>query len=97
MKKGYVAFNRPSRSITRERGTIMEVFKEYLTAIGWAVTGAVSMAVALAILLRVFAWITPLNEWEEIRNGNLSVGIVVGSVIIAFAIVVAAVLAPVIR
>lgn len=75
----------------------MEVFKDYLIALGWALTGAVSMAVALAALLKVFSWITPINEWEEIQKGNLSVGIVVGAVIIAFAIVIAAMLAPIVK
>ncbi|MBI1748737.1 MAG: DUF350 domain-containing protein [Acidobacteria bacterium] len=75
----------------------MGVFTDYLIAGGWALTGAVSMAVSLALLLRVFSWITPIDEWEEIRKGNLSVGLVVGAVIISFAIVIAAALSPVLK
>ena len=32
------------------------VLVDYLTAIGWGVVGAVSLALGLGILLRVFDW-----------------------------------------
>jgi uncharacterized membrane protein YjfL (UPF0719 family) len=35
------------------------------------VVGAVSLAFGLGILLRVFDWLTPIDEWEEIRKGVL--------------------------
>ena len=44
------------------------MFEQYLFTFGWALTGAISMAVALGILVRVFSWITPINEWEEIKR-----------------------------
>jgi uncharacterized membrane protein YjfL (UPF0719 family) len=52
--------------------------------------GAVARAIALALLLRVFAWLTPMDEWAELRQGNVAVAIVVGAVIVAFALVIAA-------
>jgi uncharacterized membrane protein YjfL (UPF0719 family) len=48
------------------------------------------MAIALALLLRVFAWLTPVDEWAELRQGNVAVAIVVGAVVVAFALVIAA-------
>jgi uncharacterized membrane protein YjfL (UPF0719 family) len=68
----------------------MRILTDYLNVLGWAVVGAVAMAIALALLLRVFAWLTPLDEWAELRQGNVAVAIVVGSVIVAFALVIAA-------
>ena len=55
-----------------------------------AVVGALSMALALAILLKVFSKLTPMDEWEEIKKGNLAAALVVAAVVVAFALVVSA-------
>ena len=70
--------------------TLTEVFRDWLLTLGWAVVGALSMALALAILLKVFSKLTPMDEWEEIKKGNLAVAIIVAAVVVAFALVVAA-------
>ena len=72
----------------------MDLFYEYLRVFGWGITGAVTMAVALPILLKVFDWFTPVNEWEEVRNGNMSVAIIIAALIIGFAIVMGFTLSP---
>jgi uncharacterized membrane protein YjfL (UPF0719 family) len=64
------------------------VLVDYLTAIGWGVAGAVSLALGLGILLRVFDWLTPIDEWAEIRKGNISVAIIMGAVVLALGIAV---------
>lgn len=71
------------------------VWLDYLTAIGWGVVGAISMACGLAILLRVFDWLTPIDEWEEIRKGNISVAIILAAVILALGIAVGFAIMPV--
>jgi uncharacterized membrane protein YjfL (UPF0719 family) len=68
----------------------MRILSAYIEALGWAVVGAMAMAIALVLLLRVVTWLTPVDEWAELREGNVAVGIVVGAVVIAFALVVAA-------
>ena len=68
----------------------MRILSAYLVALGWAVVGAVVMAIALVLLLRVFTWLTPMDEWAELRQGNVAVAIVVGAVVVGFALVVAA-------
>lgn len=68
----------------------MPVLMDYLSALGWAIVGAVAMAIALVLLLKVFTWLTPVDEWAELRQGNVAVAIVIGAVVIAFALVVAA-------
>lgn len=68
----------------------MPVLVDYLSALGWAIVGAVAMAIALVLLLKVFTWLTPIDEWAELRQGNVAVAIVIGAVVIAFALVVAA-------
>jgi uncharacterized membrane protein YjfL (UPF0719 family) len=61
---------------------------QYFITFGWAITGAISMALALSILLKIFSWITPINEWQEIEKGNVCVAIVLASVIIGTALVI---------
>jgi uncharacterized membrane protein YjfL (UPF0719 family) len=67
---------------------------DYLKAFGWGVVGAITMAVSLWILLKVFTWLTPVDEWEELRKGNLGIAIVLAAVIVGFAIVVGSMVAP---
>jgi uncharacterized membrane protein YjfL (UPF0719 family) len=68
----------------------VHILSAYVVALGWAVVGAMAMAIALVVLLRVFTWLTPVDEWAELQRGNVAVAIVVGAVVIAFALVVAA-------
>jgi uncharacterized membrane protein YjfL (UPF0719 family) len=65
-----------------------------LLLFGYGIAGVIMMSVALGILIKVWDWITPINEWEELKKGNLAVAIVVASVIIAFAMVVSAAINP---
>jgi uncharacterized membrane protein YjfL (UPF0719 family) len=46
------------------------------------------MAVALSILVKIFSWITPIDEWAEIKKGNIAVAIIIAAVIIGTAIVI---------
>jgi uncharacterized membrane protein YjfL (UPF0719 family) len=66
-----------------------------LIAIGWGVVGAVSLAVGLGVLLRVFDWLTPIDEWEEVRKGNISVAVIMAAVILALGIAVGFAIMPV--
>lgn len=67
---------------------MLYILEQYLITFGWAVTGAISMAVALSILVKIFSWITPIDEWEEIKRGNIGVAIILTAVIIGTALVV---------
>lgn len=66
----------------------MGIFREYLITLGWALTGAISMALALGVGLKIYHWLTPIDEWEEIKKGNIGVAIIVAAVVISFAIVI---------
>ena len=72
----------------------MELWLDYLKTFGWGVVGAITMAVSLWILLRVFTWLTPVDEWEELKKGNLGIAILMAAVVIGFAIVIAFMVAP---
>ena len=72
----------------------MELWLDYLKTFGWGIVGAVTMAVSLWILLKVFTWLTPVDEWEERRKGTLGIAIIMAAVILGFAIVVGFMVAP---
>ena len=61
---------------------------QYVITFGWALTGAISMAVSLGVLTKLFSMISPINEWEELKNGNLAVAIVFAAVVIATGFVI---------
>lgn len=65
-----------------------------LYMIGYGLVSALVMSVALGLLIKVWDWITPIDEWEELRKGNIAVAIVVAAVILGFAIVVSVAVAP---
>ncbi|MGB7950819.1 MAG: DUF350 domain-containing protein [Candidatus Binatia bacterium] len=72
----------------------MIILVEYLKLIGWGAVGILTMAVSLWVLLLVFGWLTPVDEWDELKKGNLAVAIVMAAVIIGFALVISAAIAP---
>lgn len=67
----------------------MEIFREYFITFGWALTGAISMAISLGIALKIFMWITPIDEWKEIEKGNMAMAIIITAVILVFGITIA--------
>jgi len=72
-----------------------ELFTAYLVTFGWAVLGSISMAVGLLLMLLVFTKATPqIDEWKELKQGNVAVALVLAAVIIACAMVVSAMVRP---
>ena len=67
----------------------MTIITQYLITLGWALTAAISIGLALAVLIKLFAALTPINEWEEIREGNIAVAIVMAAVLFGGALVIA--------
>jgi uncharacterized membrane protein YjfL (UPF0719 family) len=64
------------------------ILQNFALMFGYGVGGALMMSLALAILVKVWNWITPIDEWEELKKGNIAVAMVLSAVIIAFAIVI---------
>jgi hypothetical protein len=64
-----------------------------LFAVLWSIVAAIGFAAAIAIGYRVLNLLTPgLNEWEELKKGNVAVGVLWASFTLAVAIVVYVVL-----
>jgi uncharacterized membrane protein YjfL (UPF0719 family) len=57
----------------------------------WALVGAICLAVVSPVAIKVFDLMTKgVNEEEELRKGNVAVGLVLMGVIIGISIIVAA-------
>jgi uncharacterized membrane protein YjfL (UPF0719 family) len=64
-----------------------------LFAIIWSIIAAVGFALAIGIGYRVLNVLTPgFNEWEELKKGNMAVGILWSAFTLAVAIVLFVVL-----
>ena len=72
---------------------ISALLTQYAITFGWALTGAISMAVSLSILIAIFAWISPIDEWKEIKKGNMAMATVLAAVIFGTALVIGLTLA----
>ncbi|HZQ10060.1 MAG TPA: DUF350 domain-containing protein [Anaerolineae bacterium] len=72
---------------------IVSIVTNMIFAVIWSIVAAVGFAAAIAIGLFVLNRMTPgLDEWAELRRGNVAVGILWSSFILAVAIVVFVVL-----
>lgn len=65
-----------------------------LFMLGYGIVAALIMSLALGLLIKVWSWLTPIDDWEELKKGNTAVAIVVAAVIIGFAIVVSTAISP---
>ena len=65
------------------------VLLEYLRAVGWSVAAAVGFAFGVGIALKVFDWLsTDIEEWEEIKKGNMGVSLIFISLIVMVGLLV---------
>jgi uncharacterized membrane protein YjfL (UPF0719 family) len=62
--------------------------------LGYGIAAALVMAVALSILIKLWNWVTPVDEWEEVRKGNICIAIILAAIIIAFGMVVSTAISP---
>jgi hypothetical protein len=72
-----------------------QVLLDYLITFGWAIVGSVSMGLGIIVALRMFDWSTPnVDEWELIKQGNVSIAILLSAVVIALGMVISAAINP---
>lgn len=69
--------------------TLKGLLLQYLRAVGWSVTAAVGFAFGVGIALKVFDWLsTDIDEWEEIKKGNMGVSLIFISLIVMVGLLV---------
>jgi|TARA_B110000495_G_scaffold48237_1_gene40270 uncharacterized membrane protein YjfL (UPF0719 family) len=66
-----------------------ETLLQYARAVGWSVTAAVGFAFGVGIALKVFDWLsTDIDEWAEIKKGNIGVSLIFISLIVMVGLLV---------
>ena len=61
---------------------------QMVRSLGWALVAAVSFAFAMGLAIKVFDWLSSeINEWEEIRKGNLGVALIFVAMILSVGLV----------
>jgi uncharacterized membrane protein YjfL (UPF0719 family) len=69
--------------------TVMGLLTQYARAVGWSITAAVGFAFGIGIALKVFDWLsTEIDEWEEIKKGNMGVSLIFISLIVMVGLLV---------
>ena len=62
---------------------------EYLRAIGWALTASIGFSLGVAIAIFIFNKLSQdIDEWKEIKNGNIGVALIEVALIVMIGIIV---------
>ena len=62
---------------------------EYLRAVGWALTASIGFSLGVAIAVLIFNKLSrDIDEWQEIKNGNIGVALIEVALIIMIGIIV---------
>ena len=62
---------------------------EYLRAIGWALTASIGFSLGVAIAIFIFNKLSrDIDEWQEIKNGNIGVALIEVALVIMIGIIV---------
>ena len=62
---------------------------EYGRAIGWSVAAAIGFSFGVGLALKVFDWLSSdIDEWEEIKKGNMGVAYIFVALIVMVGILV---------
>ena len=50
---------------------------QMLRSLAWALVAAISFSFAMGLAIKVFDWLSKdIDEWEEIKKGNLGVALI---------------------
>ena len=65
------------------------MFAQYGRSLLWAITAAIGFGLGVGIALKVFDWLsTDIDEWEEIKKGNMGVSLIFVSLIVMVGLIV---------
>ena len=65
----------------------------YIRAMGWIITASVGFSTGVAIAIIIFDFISKdINEWEEIKKGNIGVSLILVALIVMTGLIVIQVL-----
>jgi len=65
------------------------MFAQYGRSLLWAITAAIGFGLGVGISLKVFDWFsTDIDEWEEIKKGNMGVSMIFTALIVMVGLIV---------
>ena len=65
------------------------MFAQYGRSLLWAITAAIGFGLGVGISLKVFDWLSSdIDEWEEIKKGNMGVSLIFVSLIVMVGLIV---------
>ena len=65
------------------------MFAQYGRSVLWAITAAIGFGLGVGISLKVFDWLSSdIDEWEEIKKGNMGVSLIFVSLIVMVGLIV---------
>jgi uncharacterized membrane protein YjfL (UPF0719 family) len=68
---------------------IESTLMNYLRAIGWSITAAIGFSFGVGLAIKVFDWLsTDIDEWEEIKKGNMGVALIFVALIVMVGVLV---------
>ena len=68
---------------------LITTLEQYARAIGWTISASVGFAIGVAIALWIFDLISKdIDEWEEIKKGNIGVSLIFVSLIVMIGLIV---------
>ncbi len=61
----------------------------YLRGIGWAIIAAIGFSFGVGLAIKVFDWLSvSIDEWEEIKKGNIGVALIIVALILMVGLLV---------
>lgn len=74
---------------------MQDIFAAYLITFGWAIVGSLSMGIGILLTLKIFAFSTrEVDEWALVKQGNMSIAVILAAVIVSLGLVVASAVRP---
>ena len=74
---------------------MQDILTAYLITFGWAIVGSLSMGIGILLTLKIFAFSTrEVDEWALVKQGNMSIAVILAAVIISLGLVVASAVRP---
>ncbi len=68
---------------------LITTLEQYARAIGWTISASVGFAIGVAIALWIFDLISrDIDEWEEIKKGNMGVSMIFTALIVMVGLIV---------
>tara|TARA_B100000949_G_C14173161_1_gene404218 strand:- start:67 stop:303 length:237 start_codon:yes stop_codon:yes gene_type:complete len=65
------------------------MFAQYGRSLLWAITAAIGFGLGVGISLKVFDWLSAdIDEWEEIKKGNMGVSMIFTALIVMVGLIV---------